>query len=109
MGLKTNNYYVKDLGIIVPQAYAIIENIVIKGRYARADFIVQSDRTATSNKKPLERVSVEFTLNRNQNPFVTAYNTAKSQYEKNHINEETGEPEKLMVNQPFYGWVDDIQ
>lgn len=109
MGLKTNNYYIKDLGIIVPQAYAIIESLVIKSKYARADFIVQSDRTATSNKKPLEKVSVEFTLNRNESPFVTAYNTAKSQYEKNKINEETGEVEKVLVNQPFYGWVDDIQ
>jgi hypothetical protein len=108
MGLKTTNYYVKDLDYTAPQAYAIIENIVIRGKYARADFVVQANREKASTKKPLERVSVEFTLNRNENPFVTAYNTAKMSYEDNAINEVTGKVEKVVKYNPFFGWNNDI-
>lgn len=108
MGLKTTNYEVKKLGITLPIAYAKIENLVIRGKYARADFVIQTDRNATESKAPIERVSVEFALNRNESPFVTAYNTAKMSYEDNAINEETGKVEKVVKYNPFYGWVDDI-
>ena len=108
MGLKTTNYLVKETNQPLPQAYAIIENLVIKGKYARADFVVQASREATSKFKPLERVSVEFTLNRNESPFITAYKTATMSYEDNAINEETGKIERVIKYNPFYGWQDDI-
>jgi hypothetical protein len=108
MGLKTTNYEVKKLGIALPIAYAKIENLVIRGKYARADFVIQIDRKATESKAPIERVSVEFALNRNESPFVTAYNTAKMSYKGNAINEETGEIERVTKYNPFYGWEDDI-
>lgn len=110
MGLKTTNYEIKEFGIIIPQAYAIIKNLYIKGGYARADFIVQADRTATSKKDPLQTVRVEFTLDRNESPFITAYKYAKGQHYENIQNEETEKIEKVLVNNSvFYGWEDDIQ
>lgn len=109
MGFKKRNYEVKKLGIVIPQAYAIIENLTIRGEYARADFIIQTSRPATAEKEPIERVGVEFILNREESPFITAYNTAKSQYETEVYNEETGEYDKVVVNQPFYDWEDDYQ
>lgn len=109
MGLKTTNYYIEDLDYTAPQAYAIIENIYIKGEYARADFVIQKSREATMSKKPLEKVSVEFSLNRNESPFVTAYKTALGQHYENRYNEETGKTERVVVNNSIlFGWQDDI-
>ena len=108
MGLKTTNYEVKKLGIVLPTAYAIIKDLYIKGEYARADFVIQANRTATSEKEPLEIVKVEFALNRNESPFITAYKTAKRQHYENKYNEETKQVEKVVVNNSiFYGWQDD--
>lgn len=108
MGLKTTNYEVKKLGIVSPTAYAIIKDLYIKGEYARADFVIQANRTATSEKEPLEIVKVEFALNRNESPFITAYKTAKGQHYENRYNEETKQVEKVVVNNSiFYGWQDD--
>ena len=108
MGLKTTNYEVKKLGIVLPTAYAIIKDLYIKGEYARADFVIQANRTATSEKEPLEIVKVEFALNRNESPFITAYKTAKGQHYENKYNEETKQVEKVVVNNSiFYGWQDD--
>ena len=108
MGLKTTNYEVKKLGIVLPTAYAIIKDLFIKGEYARADFVVQATRTATADKEPLEIVKVEFALNRNESPFITAYKTAKGQHYESKYNEETDKVEKVVVNNSvFYGWEDD--
>ena len=108
MGLKTTNYEVKKLGIVLPTAYAIIKDLYIKGEYARADFVIQANRTATSEKEPLEIVKVEFALNRNESPFITAYKTAKGQHYENKYNEKTKQVEKVVVNNSiFYGWQDD--
>ena len=109
MGLKTTNYEVKKLGIVIPTAYAIIKDLHIKGEYARADFIIQSNRTSTADKEPLEVVKVEFGLNRNESPFITAYKTAKGQHYENKYNEKTNKVERVVVNNSvLYGWEDDI-
>ena len=110
MGLKTTNYRLKkNKNVVMPQAYAIIENLYIKGEYARADFVIQSGRVLEEGEEPLERVSVEFPLNRNESPFITAYKTAKGQHYELKHNEETNEVEKVPVNNSiFYGWENDI-
>ena len=108
MGLIKQNYEIKELGIIVPKAYAIIDELAIQGNYARASFIVQTDREATRGKKPLERVDVEFTLNRNESPFITAYNTAKSRRVVGTKQLKNGSTEDIYKEYPFYGWQDDI-
>jgi hypothetical protein len=110
MGLKTTNYRLKkNKKVVMEQAYAIIENLFIKGEYARADFVIQSGRVLEEGEEPLERISVEFALNRNESPFITAYKTAKGQHYENRYNEETDKVEKVIVNNSvFYDWENDI-
>ena len=109
MGLKTTNYYVKRIGMTIHNAYAIIKNIHIRGEYARADFVIYANRLTTFDNEPLETVKVEFALNRNESPFITAYKTAKGQHYENRFNEETEKVETIIVNNSiFYGWDDDI-
>ena len=110
VGLKTTNYRLKqNKKVVMEEAYAIIENLYIKGDYARADFAIQSGRVLEQGEEPLERISVEFPLNRNESPFITAYKTAKGQHYENRYNEETNKVERVVVNNSIlFGWEDDI-
>lgn len=112
MGLKTTNYNVKNLGIILPNAYALIEKIEINEGYGVAKFAIQTSRNAAEKHFPIETKEVSFKVNRNENPYVTAYNKAKSleTFEKYVINPETRKPEKKVFSKDngFYGWEDDI-
>lgn len=108
MGLKTTNYEVKKLGITLPTAYAIIRNMEIHGKKGKAEFIIQSTRETTSNKQPLERFYVDFTVNRNENPFVTAYNVAKGVSIKKVFDDDSGETSEVEKPNVLYGWEDDI-
>lgn len=92
MGLKTTNYEVKSLGITVPTAYAIIRDMEIKGSKGKAELVIQASREAASEKQPLEKIYVNFSVNRNENPYVTAYNAAKGE----------------AAEGALQGWVDDI-
>ena len=108
MGFKKANYEVKKLGITLPEAYAIIRNLKIDGENGYAEIVVQSTREATGKLAPLEIVRVDFKVNRNENPFITAYNTAKAQKTVKMFNTETHALEDKVVNMPFYDWDDDI-
>jgi hypothetical protein len=109
MGFKKTNYEVKKLGITLPEAYANIRNLKIDGENGYAEIVVQSTREATGKLAPLETVRVDFKVNSNENPFVTAYNTAKGQKTVKMFNTETHQVEDKVVNMPFYDWTDDIQ
>ncbi|MGN0819831.1 MAG: hypothetical protein ACI4M6_05490 [Christensenellaceae bacterium] len=116
MGLKTTNYEIKKLGIVVPEAYAIIQNIEIHGSKGKAEFIIQSTRETTKTKQPLEKFYIDFSINRNENPYITAYNTAKGTYKKivktKFEDEETGRIKLKNIEQDvpnrLHGWEDDI-
>ena len=104
MGLKKNNYEVKALGITVPEAYAVVRSISILGNKGAAEFVIQTDRERALNEEyaPLERVYVNFEVNRNENAYDTAYKAAKAtdtiSYEINTIEE----------SRFFHDWEDDI-
>lgn len=102
MGLIKNNYEFK--GIVIPAAYAIAQ---VDTNRNTATFYVGANRESAI-KQPIEVVKMSCCFDRNENPFVTAYKLAKGQYEEVQFNEETGHYEKVTVNQPFYGWDDDI-
>ena len=108
MGFKKANYEVKKLGIVLPEAYAIIRKMQIDGEHGYAEIVVQSTREATEKLTPIETVRVDFKVNRNENPFVTAYNAAKAQKTVKMFNTETHQVEDKVVNMPFYDWTDDI-
>ena len=113
MGLKTTNYEVKKLGITLPEAYAIVKDLTVRGKSGYAIITVQSSRenaekVVDGTMAALEEHRIDFMVNRDENDRATAYAKAKSQKEIKQFNEETKKLETVMVNEPFYGWEDDI-
>ena len=110
MGLKTTNYVSKSTGLVLPEAYAVLTNLIIEtDNRARAIFAVQASREATKRYKALDKVEVHFTWDRKSNPVVQAYETAKSEVKKfEHYNEVTGETLTGTEDGILFGWQDDI-
>ena len=113
MGLKTTNYEIKKTGITLPQAYAIVKDLTVKGTSGFAIIAVQSSRencekVVKGKMQALEEVRIDFTVNRDTNDRATAYEKAKGQREVRQWNEETQQAETVLVNEPFYGWDNDI-
>lgn len=108
MGFKTNNYEVKKLGITLPEAYAIIKSLTVEGESGFAEFAIQSTRDNSLKMRPVETIRVDFKVNRNESPYITAYRQAKSQKEVRKFNSATRLQETVLVNEPFYDWYDDI-
>lgn len=107
MALKTTNYEVKDLGLTLTTAYAIIHRLEVDGENGRAEFYIQnSPRENALNLKPLERKIVSFKVNRAESPFTTAYNTAKGTTTVKQFNTETRQYEEVEKGNIFYGWDD---
>lgn len=102
MGLKTTNYTIEENGLLLPEAYAYIRNLNVYGDRGTAEFVVQANRDKAVSLAPLKTVYVEFEVNRNESPFVTAYNLAKSE-----VIERRG-THTVTRRMPFYGWTDDI-
>lgn len=111
MGLKTTNYEVKELGITLPNAYAIIHNLTVRGNYGVAEFYIQATRDNAFKLNPLERKTLTFEINRNESPYKTAYRVATEQYEESAFEEkEDGVEEiKVMKDNIFTGWENDLQ
>lgn len=102
MGLKTTNYIIEENGLLLPEAYAYIRSISVYDGKGTAEFVVQSSREKAISLLSLKTVNIEFEVNRNENPFITAYNLAKSIRVKNKGNHTYTEA------MPFYGWQDDL-
>ena len=114
MGLKTKNYVAKKLGMTLPEAYAIVKDLTVKGTSGYAIIAVQTsrenaDKVIKGELNALEEVRVDFIVNRDDNDRATAYVAAKSQKTNKRWNPETKQMEDVTVNMPFYGWKDDIQ
>lgn len=109
MGLKKTNYEVKDLGLTLSTAYAIIHRLEVDGDKGVAEFYIQnSPREKAFELKPLERVIIPFDVNRNESPFITAYTKAKGTYTVKAYNVETHQYEDVEKPMPLNGWEDDI-
>lgn len=109
MALKKSNYKVKDLGLTLNTAYAIIHRIEVDGDKGVAEFYIQnSPRENAFNLKPLERKIVHFNVNRDESPFTTAYNAAKT--DKTVTRDlPNGETKEVEVKAAFSGWEDALQ
>lgn len=108
MGLKTTNYKVKELGITLPNAYALLKDIKVVSNRGVATFNIQSTRETAMELKPIETVAVEFTFDRKENPVETAYKAVKGTREDWVYDEEKDTYAKQTVPQPLNGWEDDI-
>lgn len=110
MGLKTNNYVSKSMGIQLPFAYAVLRNLVIEANnQARAVFAIQTDRENAKKYTPIDKVEVHFEWDRKTDPAKMAYEKAKTEVrEVKKWNGETHEEYTAMEYGTLYGWQDDI-
>ena len=107
MGLKTNNYTIRDLGITLPTAYALLGELKIVKSRVTAVFFIQTDREKAKTLNPIKKLTVSFEFNRNENPVESAYNLIKGKTFVDDIDTETGELVKVEKEMPLYGWEDD--
>ena len=107
MVLKTTNYNVTAKGVTMPEAYAYIRKISIENNSGVAEFAIQSTRENAQKLTAMDTVKVHFKVNREENPYVTAYNVAKGITKITRTNKRTGKTETREVKGPFFGWTDD--
>ena len=112
MGLKTTNYFVKEMQETLPQAYAVIRSLKVEpnGQGVSVIGIHRTRELALNpNVKPFHEEKIYFTANRTVNDRNTVYNKATTPYTAKEFNEETGKPEEVTKYPFFYGWENDIQ
>lgn len=124
MGLYKKNYEVKDLGITLPEAFAIVRKIDRQGDKGMAELWVHSSRENAKTLQFLERKLVPFKCNDGDNPYEAAYTTAvtpeertrytyKTELVKEWVDGEEKEVEKQVPTEEKYmfayfdGWVRD--
>ena len=129
MALKKTNYELKDLGIVLPEAYAFVHRVECD-RYAEtvteevngdisshqvdkfkgvAEFYVQNaPRENAMGLKPFERHIVHFTCNADENPVAAAYIEAKGTHIVEEYNSTTNQYVEVEKPNIFNGWEDDI-
>ena len=124
MGLYKKNYEVKDLGITLPEAFAIVRKIDRQGDKGMAELWVHSSRENAKTLQFLERKLVPFKCNDGDNPYEAAYTAAVTPEERTRwipekivkkiivdgkekeVEEATSKEEKYMFAY-FEGWVRD--
>lgn len=80
MGLKKQNYEVKELGLVMPEAYAQINDINcdLEGN-CNASFKIQSTRN-NMDKNALETIFVSCKIDKTLPIYEQMYNQAKAEY-----------------------------
>lgn len=94
MGLKKENCEVKNLGITLPMAYAVVRKLDRFGTKGYAELWINKSREDALDKNYLERRSVCFDLVDGENPYTAAYRAAlapKTLREFYAVNPETNE------------------
>lgn len=109
MGLKTHNYQITELGMVLPKAYALLYELRLYGHSGTATFHIQaSPRTNALSLKPLKTVIINFEWDRNLNPVEVAYTEAKAMRYRKQWDPAEKKYVDVDAPQPFYGWEDDI-
>lgn len=108
MGLKTTNYVSKKLGITLPSAYALVTELKMSGGYGTAEFSIQTSRDAAINLPAIEKVKIDFAVDRNESLMKTAYKKATEKYISKHIDPVTGEEVTIETGMFFKDWTDDL-
>jgi predicted HTH transcriptional regulator len=103
--LKNNNYLDKRTGLTLP-VVALAEVDTIMGS---AVFKIGTSREEIMKGNIIEKVkmSIDFNKDRTKSPREVAYEFAKTQRKEKHWNEKKEIMEEVLVNPPFYGWVDE--
>ena len=107
MGLKWSNFRIEELNLTLPEAYAVVKNLTVNGDRGTAIIAIQQSRELALNKKAFIEVPVKFTVDRNENPYETAYKIAKRNKKELVKNQATGRSEIVEVPSLFSDWKDD--
>lgn len=109
MGLKTTNYVSKSTGLVLPEAYARIKDLVLNGNMGRAIFAIHTSRANIDKFSPVDKVEVQFTWDRKTDIAEAAYNAAKTETRTIEVyNEKTQTVEPVIEYGTLYGWDNDI-
>lgn len=109
MGFKTKNFEVKELGITLPEAYAVVDEIKIEGECGYAYIKVQTSRENALNNslKPFYVERIDFFVERNENPYETVYRKAKEPKISVRYNRTTKGFDSIEEESVFSSWEDD--
>ena len=109
MGLKTTNLNIEELGIELPVAYAIVNDLDIHGTSGTATLNISTSRENVFFKKPIKQVKLWVNgLSRNEPLLPQIYAQAKRQAVASKWDKETGKTYTEMVDSYFTKWEDDI-
>ena len=109
MGMKTKNLKINELGIELPEAYAIANDIEIHGTTGVVTFNIQTSRENTFFKKPIKQVRVQLKgINRDEPLLPQIYVQAKRKQRIQKWDRETGKACYVEVDSYFTKWDDDI-
>ena len=112
MGLKTTNFYVKEMQETLPQAYAVIRSLKVDDNGQGVSVIgIHRTRELALNPqvKPFHEEKIYFTADRNVNDRITVYNKAVAPYKTIELDEETGKYAEVEKYPLLYGWEKDTQ
>ena len=107
MGAMIENYKVEKLGITLPNAYAILKDLTIKGDSVTAHFAIQSTRENARHLQPLEVKTEHFKWDRKTDIAKMAYEKAKGQTTQKDYDYVECKEVETIVNGCLYGWKDD--
>lgn len=109
MGLKTNNYVSKTLGVTLPTAYAVLSTLIVeKDNRVRAIFSIQNTRENTQVLASIDKVEINFIWDRLSNPVEKAYELARTEIKEVETFNDKGEVVIEKANGVLYGWDNDI-
>ena len=80
MGLKKNNYEVKNMGITLPTAYAQVRQVQLQDKACTAILYIHKDRESVATFAPIDQRTIYLTIDRNQNLLEQIYAKAKASY-----------------------------
>lgn len=107
--LRTTNYVSKSTGVMLPEACALLRNLVLNSDNSiRATFAVQSSRKNATQFNALDKFEVRFIWDRKTDPAKMAYEVAKT--EVHEVERWDAVNEKVVnekVHGPLFGWQDD--
>lgn len=112
MGFYKKDYYNNRRNLYLPSAYAIIKDLKIYKKIGFVTFVVQKERDESFTSEEYGNICLYFDINRNENPYITAYKKAKEKKEiipAPYIDEngKTVQRKSYFLNMPFADWEDD--
>ena len=78
MGFKKYDYMIKDLGVVVPSAYAKLTDIFVDTNgNANGTMVIQRNRESIDSLQPFDIVEISCKIDKNLPIYEQLYNKAK--------------------------------